>query len=73
MSGTIDGGKKAAIKNKARHGSDFYKRIGTKGGQASGTGGFYNNKELARKAGLKGGLATLESRHTLRDQFLQNS
>lgn len=55
MSGTIDGGKLAAQMNKKRHGADFYKRIGSKGGKVGRTGGFYANRELARKAGSVGG------------------
>jgi len=55
MSGTKTGGLKAAITNKLNHGDDFYKTIGSTGGKASGTGGFYNNPELARIAGRKGG------------------
>lgn len=55
MAGTRAGGLKAAAKNKEKHGSDFYSRIGKKGGQNGRTGGFYNNPELARRAGQKGG------------------
>lgn len=55
MSGTIKGGQKAAATNKARHGSDFYAKIGAKGGQNGHTGGFAANRELARIAGAKGG------------------
>ena len=55
MAGTIEGGKKAATKNKALHGRDFYERIGRKGGQNGTSGGFAANRELARKAGKKGG------------------
>lgn len=55
MSGTKSGGIKAAATNKARHGDDFYKRIGTKGGKNGTTGGFAANRELARIAGRKGG------------------
>lgn len=55
MTGTIAGGKKAAATNKAKHGEDFYTRIGKKGGMNSYTGGFYANPELARIAGRKGG------------------
>lgn len=32
MAGTLEGGKKAAAKNKAKYGDDFYARIGHKGG-----------------------------------------
>ena len=55
MSGTKEGGKKAAEKNKERYGSDFYAAIGSKGGKASHTGGFAANRELARIAGAIGG------------------
>ncbi len=55
MAGTKAGGAKAAATNKARHGSDFYAKIGQKGGKIGTTGGFYANRELARIAGKKGG------------------
>lgn len=55
MSGNIEGGKKAATTNKARHGSDFYAKIGKTGGKAKVTKGFGSNPELARSAGTKGG------------------
>lgn len=55
MAGTKAGGLKAAAANKAKHGADFYARIGAKGGHAGTTGGFAANRELARIAGAKGG------------------
>ena len=55
MAGTKDGGRKAAATNKAKYGKDFYARIGKMGGQLGHTGGFYVNRELARKAGQMGG------------------
>lgn len=55
MAGTKAGGVKAAATNKNRHGSDFYARIGAKGGKLGTTGGFAANRELARLAGAKGG------------------
>ena len=55
MSGTPKGGKKAAQTNLKKHGKDFYKRIGKKGGQNGHTGGFASNPELAKIAGRKGG------------------
>ena len=55
MAGTKLGGQKAAATNKARHGKDFYGRIGRKGGQNGTTGGFFANRDLARRAGKVGG------------------
>ena len=55
MAGTAAGAKKAAATNKARHGKDFYAKIGQKGGKLGRTGGFYANRDLARIAGAKGG------------------
>jgi len=54
MSGTKDGGVKAAARNKEIYGDDFYKRIGAIGGKKS-KGGFAVNRELARTAGRLGG------------------
>ena len=70
MAGTTQGGKAAAATNKARHGLDFYARIGAAGGRKSRTGGFASDKvgkdgltgrERARLAGAKGG--TISKRH----------
>lgn len=55
MAGTLEGGKKAAATNKAKHGDDFYARIGRKGGKNGHTGGFFANRELASEAGRIGG------------------
>jgi general stress protein YciG len=55
MAGTKAGGKAAAATNKAKYGSDFYAKIGAKGGKLGKTGGFFANRELARAAGRKGG------------------
>jgi hypothetical protein len=55
MAGTKDGGRKAASTNRNKYGKDFYARIGAMGGKMGHTGGFYANRELARKAGAKGG------------------
>lgn len=55
MAGTKAGGKAAAATNKAKYGPDFYARIGAKGGRLGTTGGFFANRDLARKAGAKGG------------------
>jgi hypothetical protein len=55
MAGTKAGGQAAAKTNKTKYGSDFYAKIGAKGGKLGKTGGFYANRELARKAGREGG------------------
>lgn len=55
MAGTVAGGKKAAAKNESRE-PGFYKRIGAIGGKKGTTGGFYANRELARRAGRLGGI-----------------
>ena len=55
MAGTKAGGLKARETNMAKHGSDFYARIGAKGGRNGHTGGFAANPELAKRAGAKGG------------------
>jgi len=56
MSGTKAGGQKAAVTNLERHGKDFYKNIGARGGRNGHTGGFYANRELASRCGKIGGL-----------------
>ena len=64
MAGTIKGGKAAAATNKARHGKDFYAKIGAMGGQKGKTGGFFANRELAREAGRKGGRISRRTKAT---------
>lgn len=74
MSGTIVGGKRAAATNKAKHGEDFYKNIGRKGGQNGHTGGFAANPELARIAGAKGGKISRRRPKKLADEeFVEDS
>ncbi len=55
MAGTILGGKRASATNRTKYGESFYKRIGAIGGAKGHTGGFYADRELARRAGAKGG------------------
>lgn len=64
MSGSTEGGKRAATTNKAKYGEDFYSLIGTKGGKLGKTGGFASQEigpdgltglERARKVGILGG------------------
>lgn len=74
MSGTKEGGKRAAATNKAKHGEDFYKNIGRKGGQNGHTGGFAANPELARIAGAKGGKISRRRPKKLTDEeFVEDS
>lgn len=65
MAGTFEGGKAAAITNKAKYGADFYAKIGKEGGHSGNTGGFASDKvgedgltgrQRAHSAGIKGGL-----------------
>lgn len=62
MAGTITGGKKAAETNMRKHGVDFYKRIGAIGGKRGHYGGF-NDPEVARRAGTKGGRLSKKGTH----------
>jgi hypothetical protein len=56
MAGTKAGGLKAQQTNRERHGDDFYKKIGSLGGQKKGIKkGFAFNPALASIAGAKGG------------------
>lgn len=55
MAGTVEGGKAASITVKRKYGDDFYAKIGAIGGKKGTTGGFHNNRELARRAGAIGG------------------
>lgn len=64
MAGTKVGGMKAAATNKAKHGSDFYAKIGAKGGKNGHTGGFAANPELARIAGARGGRISRRTKKT---------
>lgn len=68
MAGTKEGGKAAATTNKRRYGSDFYAKIGSKGGKVGKTGGFYyakmtGNIDLVREAGRKGGKKSRRGRN----------
>ena len=55
MAGTTKGGQKARDRNIEKYGADFYAKIGAKGGKMGHTGGFFANRDLARKAGALGG------------------
>lgn len=53
MAGSVAGGKQARDSNKAKHGDDFYRVIGSIGGKISRGGGF--TSETARRWGKVGG------------------
>lgn len=56
MSGTIEGGRKAAVTNIKKYGNDFYSRIGARGGRNGHTGGFCSmTPEQRAECGRKGG------------------
>lgn len=55
MPGTLAGGRAAAITNMARHGADYYSKIGSKGGKNSRGYGFAHGKVDPIEAGRKGG------------------
>ena len=57
MPGTKAGGLKAASTNRERHGADFYRSIGSRGGSTPTTKpkGFAANPLIAREAGRRGG------------------
>lgn len=57
MSGTAAGGINAAKTNKEKHGLDFYKRIGSKGGLVKGLKKGFATMDPAKvsAAGAKGG------------------
>ena len=61
MAGTIEGGRKAAAKNKEID-PDFYKKIGARGGRASGTGGFAAGEAGRKRASVYGAIGGRKSR-----------
>ncbi len=64
MAGTKAGGQRAAATNKAKYGDDFYANIGKRGGENGRTGGFFANRDLARRAGAKGGRISRRTKKT---------
>lgn len=68
MPGNKIGGMKAAKTNKKKYGKDFFRIIGSKGGQAGHTGGFASNPALARIAGAKGGRISRRTGKTTGDK-----
>lgn len=67
MAGTKAGGQAAAATNKKKYGSDFYAKIGAKGGKLGHTGGFAagdEGRERARKYGAIGGRISRRTKKT---------
>jgi hypothetical protein len=64
MAGTAKGGRLAAEKNKKKHGSDFYSRIGKLGGQRGRTGGFAAGEEGRKRASEFGAIGGSISRRS---------
>lgn len=61
MAGNKEGGRKAAITNKARHGENFYRELGRAGGLKGHTGGFAHG-DNASKYGKTGGKVSRRGR-----------
>jgi len=70
MAGTKAGGLKACATNKARHGDDFYKKMGAIGGRKTGMKGFALNRELARRAGAIGGKLSRRGRNKIKKETI---
>lgn len=64
MAGTIQGGRRAAEKNRQKHGSDFYARIGRMGGRRGRTGGFAAGQEGRKRASYYGAIGGSISRRS---------
>ena len=64
MAGTVQGGRRAAEKNKQKHGSDFYARIGRMGGRRGRTGGFAAGQEGRKRASYYGAIGGSISRRS---------
>jgi hypothetical protein len=62
MAGTASGGRLAAEKNKKKYGSDFYKKIGARGGRAGHSGGFAAGNEGRKRASYYGAIGGSISR-----------
>ena len=66
MAGTAKGGRLAAEQNKRKYGSDFYSRIGRKGGQRGHTGGFAAGVDGRKRASHYGAIGGSISRRNQR-------
>lgn len=66
MAGTIAGGKKTSQIVTEKYGSDYFAKIGSTGGKNGTTGGFYADKDRAKKAGKLGGQRSFRGYKLLR-------
>lgn len=64
MAGTKAGGMAAAATNKKKYGSDFYAKIGAKGGKNGKTGGFAAGEAGRERARVYGAIGGRISRRT---------
>jgi len=70
MSGTVEGGKKAAVTNKERHGKDFYAKLGQRGRQAVANTDWFRSpagKKHLSDVGRIGGLTTQQRKREARE------
>jgi hypothetical protein len=67
MAGTKQGGQAAAATNKKKYGSDFYAKIGAKGGKNGKTGGFAAGDAGRERARVYGAIGGRISRRTKKD------
>lgn len=58
MAGTREGALKAVRTNRRKRGPNYYKKIGSRGGEVEVPKGFSKNKYLASCAGKMGGKAS---------------
>lgn len=62
MAGTAEGGLKAAATTRKKYGTDFYAKIGAKGGRNGRTGGFAAGEEGRQRASEYGAVGGRKSR-----------
>jgi hypothetical protein len=68
MAGTKSGGMAAARTNKLKHGPDFYREIGAKGGKNGRTGGFAAGEEGRVRARVFGAIGGKKSKRVYTDE-----
>jgi hypothetical protein len=68
MAGTRSGGQAAARTNKLKHGPDFYREIGAKGGRNGRTGGFAAGEEGRVRARVFGAIGGKKSKRVYTEE-----